>query len=353
MINLCRSAVLTGLHDALAERKIDAVRLAVTAQLPPDVLHDPNELIPVSKASTFYQLAIAQGGQDIILEVAGKRRLSNLGPWGLAMKSSMTGREALKIGVEFSGFQNPLLQIDVIDQEDFITVHSVLKHANVANQKESLRYAREIHMGTLFRGLDEALGRFLVPHQVCFEHQRPAHVAAYSRLFRVVPEFDQPTTSITFARSDFDAPIPGARQEFASASLAYLRMSAAEQAMLRHPAFAAAHFVRTLLKTGTCTLDVVADRLGISKRVLTRELSAAGTRFEKICNDARLDALRVCFQDERAPRGNIAREVGFGSQAAFVRWVQRRYGLTPSELREWITGRDGEQLFGDLAGLST
>ena len=91
--------------------------------------------------------------------------------------------------------------------------------------------------------------------------------------------------------------------------------------------------VWALLPTGRCSLEIVAQHLGIDRRTLHRHLQRDGQSFSEILDDVRCDlAIRYLTQHDR-PFKELAELLGFSELSAFSRWFTRRYGCTATSWR--------------------
>jgi AraC-like DNA-binding protein len=91
------------------------------------------------------------------------------------------------------------------------------------------------------------------------------------------------------------------------------------------------------LRQHTLSIHGTASRHGISVRYIRQLFAADGTSFADFVLDQRLAAVYLMLSDVRfADRtiSAIAFEAGFGDVSEFSRAFQRRYGVTPSDVRE-------------------
>jgi AraC-like DNA-binding protein len=89
--------------------------------------------------------------------------------------------------------------------------------------------------------------------------------------------------------------------------------------------------IYVMLPSGLCTVDNVANRLGLNRRTLHRQLAREGQTFSSI-----IDAVR----SELASRyiGNrdltsISDLLGFSARSAFSRWFRSQFDCSASEWR--------------------
>lgn len=85
------------------------------------------------------------------------------------------------------------------------------------------------------------------------------------------------------------------------------------------------------------TINALAGRHGVTARYIQRLFEREGTSFTGFVLDARLALAHRLLTDPRHGEraiGMIAFDVGFGDLSYFNRAFRRRYGLTPSEVRD-------------------
>jgi AraC-like DNA-binding protein len=87
----------------------------------------------------------------------------------------------------------------------------------------------------------------------------------------------------------------------------------------------------------TLSIHGTASRHGISVRYIRQLFAADGTSFADFVLDQRLAAVHLMLSDVRFADRTISAivfEAGFGDVSEFSRAFQRRYGVTPSDVRE-------------------
>lgn len=82
-----------------------------------------------------------------------------------------------------------------------------------------------------------------------------------------------------------------------------------------------------------CTLERVADQLGMTPRSLRRHLRAEDCSFRDLRNEIRRIYAERYISDTRLPLSLIAQKLGFSDQASFTRAYRAWTGRTPGETR--------------------
>lgn len=89
-----------------------------------------------------------------------------------------------------------------------------------------------------------------------------------------------------------------------------------------------------------CTLESVADHLGMSARSLRRHLQDVGQNFSEIRNGIRLEFAKRLLRGSTFPIEEIAERVGYGDQASFSKAFSAWTGTSPGRFRRSGAGLD-------------
>jgi AraC-like DNA-binding protein len=177
----------------------------------------------------------------------------------------------------------------------------------------------------------------VVPLEVRFQHERPAHLSAYEALFQSPLRFGQKAVAVVFSRETMALPLRTSQPEVS----AYLE-ALARKSLSKLPgddvASAVREAVRALLTEGDVSLSRVARALGVSPRTLQRRLEERGVEYQRLVDDIRCrEALRLVGASD-TPLVEIGFQLGYSDPKAFRRAFRRWTGVSPAELRR---GRDG------------
>src|SRR5262249_15960641 len=91
--------------------------------------------------------------------------------------------------------------------------------------------------------------------------------------------------------------------------------------------------VLTLLGSGRCTIDLVAQTLGVSRRTLHRRLTEEGRTFSDIIEVVRRELVVRYIADSHRSLAEVSTLLGFSSPSAFSRWHRRQFGTMASKGR--------------------
>jgi AraC-like DNA-binding protein len=325
MTQLGRSAGLTGFLDLARQVGVDAYQLAADVGLPRAVLSDPDLRVSTEAMGRMYETAAEQSGvEDFALQVAETRRLSNMGAVGLVIREQATVRKAIAAYIRYQWLQNAAYSLSLSECGD----HAELRITGPAWQR---RQVAELSVATALRTLKAILGETWKPTEVWFTHAAPARLDTHRRVLGVTPTFDQDYMAIVMARSDLDTPIPSADPLMARQVAQFLeRLTADRGSTLGEEV---GDLVVALLPDGLCSVERVAQRLGMDRRTLHRRLSAEGTTFSGILDDTRREMAASLLINSDRPLQSIADLLGFSSLSAFAHWFRRKFAQSASAYR--------------------
>ena len=86
-----------------------------------------------------------------------------------------------------------------------------------------------------------------------------------------------------------------------------------------------------LLPSGLCSVDRVAQHLGMHRRTLNRHLATEGESVKSIINAVRAELAQEYLANSKRKLYEVADLLGFSSAGAFSRWFRSQFGKTPSD----------------------
>ena len=88
-----------------------------------------------------------------------------------------------------------------------------------------------------------------------------------------------------------------------------------------------------LLPSGRCTIEQVAEHLGVACRTVQRGLAEQGQSFSSMVNEIRKElATRHVIESDR-PLTEVAMLLGFSAPSALSRWYHAQFGCSAKESR--------------------
>lgn len=175
------------------------------------------------------------------------------------------------------------------------------------------------------------------PREVLLPHRRPPDPRPYAQAFGVPVRFDAMQCGIVFSPRLLSQPVAGA-----DAMLHSLLQDCAASAVIEVDPLLYRDVRRAItdgLAAGDCSRASVARRLGLHERALGRRLQAAGTTFQALYDELRLQLAQQLLHDTDAPVARIAASIGFRDSTVFSRAFRRWTGMNPREFRARVDRR--------------
>ena len=170
--------------------------------------------------------------------------------------------------------------------------------------------------------------------EVHFTHAAPAYRAEYDRIFQVPIVFESDRNAILMTDDSWfttKTPFPsryvfGVLSERAEALLKSLENSKSTRGRVES-------LLVPMLHTGDASMDTIANKMGLSRQALYRNLKAEGVTFEKVLDELRHKMALHYLSGRKVSVNETAYLVGFSDPAAFSRAFKRWTGSSPSALR--------------------
>jgi AraC-like DNA-binding protein len=325
MAQITRSAGLIDYLELCRSLGVDAYKLAAKAGVPGAALTDPDLMIPLPAMCQMYEMAAeASGADDFGLRVGELRRLSSQGALALAARNQPTLREVIEVFRKYPWLQNSATSIDLEEVGD-TAVLRLNGPAWMGRQYVGL------YVALIVRILREFLGEEWRPREVWFTYARPANLESHRRVFGVTPHFDQDYLAVVSDRAILDAPLEAADPDMARAGTRLVELLVADRSTADIDSVR--NIIVSLLPGGGCTVERVAERMGMDRRTVHRRLAAEGASFSDLLDEVRANRAETFLTNSQRPMLVIADLLGFSGVSAFAHWFRRRYGCSPSGYR--------------------
>jgi AraC-like DNA-binding protein len=339
MSSLVRAASLTNYSEVARAGGLDPVRMLLDAGLSPNVLREPDLMIPVERVGQLLQAsATLSGNESFGLCMAESRLLSNLGAVGMLIRDQTTLRDSLAVLVRYQVLLNGSLSLMIEESAGVVVLREQLK---AGNPQQPTRQRIEPALGVMLLLMRQFLGADWQPRRVCFEHPAPRDASVHHRVFGPCVEFGSDFNCIVCAKTDLDARNPSADPAMARYAQQLLDASVEPQrpTMLED----VRRTILLLLPSGRCTIEQVAEHLGVACRTVQRRLAEQGQDFSSMVNEIRKElATRHVIESDR-PLTEVAMLLGFSAPSALSRWYQAQFGCSAKESRAARAARQPKQ----------
>ncbi|MGW4846804.1 AraC family transcriptional regulator [Nocardia brasiliensis] len=309
---------------------MSAVDCLADSGLRPESVIDPHAEVTARQEVTVVRNLLARFGAEPGLGiVAGSRyHISMYGPWGLALLSSRTLREAVDVALRYVGLAFAFGQLSLEESGGEARL--------LLDDHEMPEDVRAFLTERVLTGI-QTIGRELftvgIPAtRIRFRHHGPADTARYLEMFSVEPFFGAPVNEFVFDARYLDLPLPQANEW---ARQTYVRLCG-ELLADRHARIGIAGAVRELLvrHPGEIPDQVqVAAELFMSPRTLSRRLNDEGTSFRALLDEIRETLAVGLLARTEMTTEQVAARLGYSEAASFIRAFRRWKGYPPQEYR--------------------
>jgi AraC-like DNA-binding protein len=333
MPGVIRSASLTNYAEVARASGLDPERMLREFDLPLRCLQEPEIKIPIDAVRRLLESSAERSGVEAFgLRMAETRRLSNLGPLGLVMREQPTLRLAVQKLVGYANRLNAALFLTLEEIGDVI----VLREEVIVGGSGSVRQSTELAIGVVFRALQALLGPNWKPRRVCFAHDPPADRSAHERVFGRIVEFGHDFNGIVCSRGDLDIANPNADPAMARyAEQLFETTHGGPSGTLGE----VRQLVVMLLGTGECTIERVAQHLGLDRRTVHRHLAREGQTFSGVVDAVRRELATRYLKDSHRTLADVSGLLGFAAPSGFSRWYRRQFDAQPSQRRPRVSRR--------------
>ena len=329
-VGTVRIGGLAGLPAMVAEMGSNLDRLLARCGIDPQIFNDSENIIPFGIASRLILLAAEETRCPhfgLLLGQRHEQQLSMLGPIGFLMQNSPSVGEALRnlnryLHLHVEGgtcalqlHRGEAVYTFTIDLPGIIGVDQMLDSATA----------------TLFKFMRMLCGREWLPSAVCYAHRSPADTTPYRNLFRAPVLFDQEITGLYFPASCLELPVPNADPDRCNLIQSYI--AEIEQQYSGDFPGQMRNVVRTMLPTGKCAADRLAELFSMHLRTLQRRLADNGTTFEAIVDETRQEIATHHLAKKNTSISQLSAILGYHDSRAFIRAFRRWTGATPTEWR--------------------
>jgi AraC-like DNA-binding protein len=320
-----RAAALTGLGALCRSYGVSAAGVLRAAGLPATLEDEPDRRVPVAAVNLALELAAeACGCDDFGLRLSELRGLANLGPIGLIARDEPTIGAALAAIEACLPLHNDALAVHREPLGDLVALHTAVLMPGAKRQ------AGDIALAMQHRILRQLAGAHWQAEEVLLTRPAPADPARFRQALGPRLRFEAESDAIIVRAELLARPNPLADPAFRPYA-SWLRVGA-DPGRGEPMAERVRRVLWLLLPGGRCTAAHVADRLGVSRRTLTRALEAEGTRFLALLDETRRDIAQRQLGSGTRSLAEISDILGFSGAAAFSTWFRHHHGTSP---RRW------------------
>ncbi len=312
---LCRSAILNGFADTVAGLGARPEAFLRQQGLPANALSEQDLLLPTRDVlSLFDATAKALQVDDFGLRLAQVRPFSTMGAISLAMREQTSIGDALASLADNIHIQAQGLSLAMSREGNLAFASPIIDSAIGGPTRQPI----ELMLAALCLLLRQFLGERWQPHTVMFMHKAPGHSERHREICGSEPLFNCDRNALVMPATELSHPIANSDPVFAKQLGDFL--SSIDHRDRQSVSAQTRELIAQLLPQGRASADVVATRLGITRRTLHRQLSSEGTSYRELLQDTRCRQLEAFQAAGNLQQQEIADRLGFLSASAFSRW---------------------------------
>jgi AraC-like DNA-binding protein len=299
-----------------------------------DHIDDPEHRISARSQIAFLETIAKELNDDFLgLTLAKEFDCRDLGLLYYVMSSSDTLGDALRRVARYSRITNEALVFQYREARDpalHLTYSGVQRHAD--RQQVEFCIVAVVRMARLLTN------RRLIPQHVSMIHIRSKGASAFARFLGKDIEFGSDVDEIIFPAGSAKWPLVDADRRLNKILLKVCDETlSARKSNVSALRVTVENIVAPLLPHGHARADVVAKKLGMSERTLSRRLAEEGVTFPEILQELKVNLARRYLEEEPLPISKIAWLLGFQEVSSFSHACRRWLGKSPRELRSAAT----------------
>ncbi|WP_448678251.1 AraC family transcriptional regulator [Delftia acidovorans] len=274
----------------------------------------------------------ASGWSDFGLRLAATRSISVLGPLALLIREQPSARDALETIAQHLSLHAEALHLRIEDQH---AQTMLMIDFNSSSGRETCAAAVDLTIGALYRMIAQLLPQVQQPLSVHFVHAAPSATHPYREFFGMPPVFHSSFDGLVYPSSVLDRrrPADPVMESYARELVTQLYTNRNQHNF----ADQVTNLIYGLLPMGTCSLQHIAEMLGLSVRTVRRHLNSEGTAYEVLLNQIRRSlATRYVGAKDRS-FSEISLMLGFSGGSRFSHWFRQEFGCSATAWRQQIS----------------
>jgi AraC-like DNA-binding protein len=331
---LIRIGALQNLHKVLPEFGLDAdmelSRLGMTAAM----FQDGELLMDLgSVGAVLEHCAEVTRSSNFPMHLAAAQDLSLVGILALFLQTASTLGEALRELCHYNHLHHAQSVIWSLQELGGAVTFDVFLDTD---QLSPLQYRLAVDLAL-------SQGHFAIktltqgrvrPSAVRLRRKRMADVQTYKRFFHAPVEFNTEADGFLLPPGCLELPLihPDAQQhEAVRRQIAPIKNEGEGGSRLQDIRAT----IRSLLPTGSFSLEQVATYFACDKRTLQRYLrDRADTTYQALLDDVRFGLVQQYLRDSQMPITQLSYLVGFTDPSNFARAFRKHFGISPRQWRE-------------------
>ncbi len=330
MAERIRAAFLSGYLDLAEELGGDPAKLLRALGITRQALLGGDQILDQRAASQLLERSAATFAcPDFGLRLVARQDLSIIGPLALAMRNCASLGDAFhdlaRYLIVFGSA--PRVRVEKLPKSKDILIRTELWMQSSGSYPQTM----ELFVGAMVRILQILSEGRAHPKAIFFQHPVISRREIYRRALLGPVTFSHGLSGLVISFADWSRAVEGGDSEVHKIARAYL-----DQQLTSGAADLAAQvrrLVATLLASGRCSRQEIAETLNIHPRTLVRRLAEGAASFEGLVEQERAALAERLLAEKRIPLGQVAALLGYSEQSSFTRSCRRWFNESPSSAR--------------------
>ncbi|HIK15332.1 MAG TPA: helix-turn-helix domain-containing protein [Leptolyngbyaceae cyanobacterium M33_DOE_097] len=303
-------------------------QLLQKANLPPCILDDPENLVPLNQGFSFAELAArAEGIDNIGILVGQQTNLSHLGNFGTVVSQSLTLHDLIRKIVQFHNTFVTGEKIWFTKENDYVWLHHQYTVPQHIETYQAQCFSVMVYLNVIYLSGD----LHWQPDYLDLRSNKSKVFLELIGLSQAQTKFNQPSNAFRFPKALLSQPI--IHLSNASSNPTSMEESFKSTAPATQFKDSLYQLIQILLPQGDPSLRFAAEAAGISVRTFQRRLENNNLNYSQLVEQVRFDQAVKLLQDPTNQLIDVAFDLGYSDAANFTRAFKRWTGISPREFR--------------------
>lgn len=319
------------LLELIEQEKLSLQEACETLEIPESSFSSGNGFLRLKPFNALFEW-VAEKLNDELLGVRLAKRFgfSKLGVLGYLVQNSATLQDALQLGERYLAIMQQDATVSYAIKNNICQCRYKVKSFDIP----SIRQDAEFTLTTMVMFNRKQLGEDWTPIETFFSHSAPKDKTTHQAIFGNRIHYDA-----GFNGFDIDAELLSTPINESDPQLLSILQHQADQLLSQIESRSdVINHVRLLIMSSvnrkSFGINEAAQELFMSRRTLLRRLKAAGTTYQKLRNEVLIEVAKEALIENTASITDIALQLGYSENSAFVRAFRRLTGITPLQYRK-------------------
>jgi AraC-like DNA-binding protein len=316
--------------DVAATHGVDPEPLLAAAEVPADLMDDPNGRLSAVQSGSLLYLAMQMSGEPAFgYEVGLHSSLTSHGIMGYGLLSSSTVRQAINLSERYMPARLPMLTMSLAVDGQTAAIE-VVENAPLGPVRQC---TIDLFLVGTARMAPILTDRLRQPEEMelWFDYAEPEYYARFKDRLPTV-RFEMGVNQVRFPASDLEL-TPETANVVTAAMVEEQCRRELEQLGLDGDLVAQVKAALHETDGGYPDLETIAERLHLSSRTFKRKLQEHGTSFRRLVDATRrAEAVRL-LNTTSLSVAHVADRLGYADASSFSRAFQKWTAMTPGAFR--------------------